>query len=50
MRWSSRFREGPLEGIVVRRESAQWCESRPKRIRADFTQVVGDHWRDTQPE
>lgn len=43
--WPSRFRDGPLEGIVVRRESAQWCDSRAKLVRADFTQAIGEHWR-----
>lgn len=43
--WPSRFRDGPLEGIVVRRESSQWCESRAKLVRADFTQAIGEHWR-----
>lgn len=43
--WPSRYRDGPLEGIVVRRESAQWCEGRAKLIRADFTQAIGEHWR-----
>ena len=43
--WPSRFSDGPLEGIVVRRESALWCERRAKLVRADFTQAIGDHWR-----
>jgi ATP-dependent RNA circularization protein (DNA/RNA ligase family) len=43
--WPSRYRDGPLEGIVVRRESAQWCDSRAKLVRADFTQAIGQHWR-----
>lgn len=43
--WTSRFRDGPLEGIVVRRESAQWCEQRAKLVRPDFTQAIGKHWR-----
>jgi ATP-dependent RNA circularization protein (DNA/RNA ligase family) len=43
--WPSRFRDGPLEGIVVRRETAQWCESRAKLVRAEFTQSIGEHWR-----
>jgi ATP-dependent RNA circularization protein (DNA/RNA ligase family) len=43
--WPSRFRDGPLEGIVVRREPAHWCESRAKLVRADFTQAIGEHWR-----
>ena len=42
---NSRFRQGPLEGVVIRRESADWCESRAKLVRAEFTQVIGEHWR-----
>ena len=42
---TSRFREGPLEGVVVRRENDQWCEARAKLVRADFTQAIETHWR-----
>jgi ATP-dependent RNA circularization protein (DNA/RNA ligase family) len=49
-RWPSRFRDGPLEGIVVRRESAEWCERRAKLVRADFTQAIGEHWRNRHLE
>lgn len=48
--WPSRYRDGPLEGIVVRRESSQWCESRAKLVRADFTQAIGEHWRNRRLE
>lgn len=48
--WPSCFRDGPLEGIVVRRESAQWCEGRAKLVRADFTQAIGEHWRNRRLE
>lgn len=41
----SRYRNGPLEGVVIRRESADWCEARAKLVRADFTQAVEQHWR-----
>lgn len=41
----SRFRTGPLEGIVIRRESPNWLEARAKLVRPEFTQVIGDHWR-----
>lgn len=40
----SHFRQGALEGIVVRRESAEWCEARAKLVRPDFTQTIGEHW------
>lgn len=42
---SSCFRDGPMEGIVVRRESENWCEARAKLIRSDFTQAIATHWR-----
>lgn len=42
---SSRYRQGPLEGVVIRQESIQWCESRAKLVRADFTQAIETHWR-----
>jgi ATP-dependent RNA circularization protein (DNA/RNA ligase family) len=48
--WPSRFRDGPLEGVVVRRESVDWCEERAKLVRADFTQAIGEHWRGRQIE
>lgn len=41
----SRYRQGPLEGVVIRRESVQWCEARAKLVRADFTQAIETHWR-----
>lgn len=48
--WPSRYRDGPLEGIVVRRESTDWCDSRAKLVRADFTQAIGEHWRSRRLE
>ena len=41
----SRFRDGALEGVVIRQESAEWCETRAKLVRADFTQPITEHWR-----
>lgn len=41
----SRYREGPLEGVVIRRESTEWCEARAKLVRPDFTQSIDTHWR-----
>lgn len=41
----SRYRQGPLEGVVIRHESADWCEARAKLVRAQFTQTIDDHWR-----
>jgi ATP-dependent RNA circularization protein (DNA/RNA ligase family) len=42
---ASRCRKGPLEGVVIRRESPEWCEGRAKLIRQDFTQTIDIHWR-----
>lgn len=41
----SHYRSGPMEGIVIRRESVSWCEARAKLVRADFTQAIETHWR-----
>lgn len=41
----SHYRAGPLEGVVIRRESADWCEARAKLVRPDFTQAIDTHWR-----
>lgn len=43
-RQQSQFRQGTLEGMVIRRESAQWCEARAKLVRPDFTQTITEHW------
>jgi ATP-dependent RNA circularization protein (DNA/RNA ligase family) len=42
---SSCYRNGPMEGLVIRRETTQWCEARAKLVRADFTQALAEHWR-----
>lgn len=41
----SRYRQGPLEGVIVRRDSEDWCEERAKLVRPEFTQVITEHWR-----
>lgn len=41
----SHYRHGPLEGLVVRRETPDWCQARAKLVRADFTQAIQTHWR-----
>ena len=46
----SRFRDGPLEGIVIRRENADWCDQRAKLVRAEFTQTITEHWRSRRIE
>ena len=41
----SLYRHGALEGVVIRRESPDWCEARAKLVRPDFTQAIDAHWR-----
>lgn len=46
MNTTSRYRAGlPLEGVVVRRESADCCKARAKLVRPDFHQAIDTHWR-----
>lgn len=40
----SRFRSGPLEGIIIRRENDEWLEARAKLVHPDFTQAITEHW------
>lgn len=42
---ASRYRAGALEGLVIRRESADWCEARAKLVRPGFAQAIDTHWR-----
>lgn len=42
---SSHYRKGAMEGLVIRRESVDWCDARAKLVRADFTQAIEQHWR-----
>lgn len=41
----SAFRDGPLEGVVIRREDELWLLDRAKLVRPDFTQAIDTHWR-----
>jgi|TARA_B100001057_G_scaffold458808_1_gene508425 ATP-dependent RNA circularization protein (DNA/RNA ligase family) len=41
----SHYRAGPPEGIIIRKQSDQWCEARAKLVRASFSQSIEDHWR-----
>ena len=41
----SEYRDGPIEGLVIRRESFGWCDSRAKLVRTDFMQAIDTHWR-----
>jgi ATP-dependent RNA circularization protein (DNA/RNA ligase family) len=42
---TSRYRSGAPEGLVIRKESELWCDTRAKLVRAEFTQTISDHWR-----
>lgn len=41
----SQFRNGGLEGLVVRREDDDWLLARGKLVRANFIQTIDKHWR-----
>lgn len=40
----SQYRKGPMEGLVIRQDTTDWCESRAKLVRPDFTQAIEKHW------
>ena len=46
----SRYRNGSPEGIIIRKDSAQWCVGRAKLVRAEFTQTIEEHWRSRKIE
>ncbi len=39
------YRDGPMEGLIVRVEDENWLGDRAKLVRADFTQSIDAHWR-----
>lgn len=41
----SHYRDGALEGVVVRREDENSLLKRGKLVRADFAQSIDTHWR-----
>ena len=41
---SSLYANGPMEGLVIRREDKNWLSARAKLVRADFTQAITEHW------
>ena len=41
----SRYRDGPMEGVVIRSEDDCWLRQRAKLVRAEFTQQIESHWR-----
>ncbi len=46
----SRYRTGPLEGLVVRSEAGDALQARAKLVRPDFTQAIDQHWRNRRLE
>lgn len=45
MRHPSKYREGSMEGLVIRADEADWSIARAKVVRADFAQAIAAHWR-----
>lgn len=41
----SAYRNGRLEGLVIRQDGPQWCERRAKLVHPDFVQQIEEHWR-----
>ena len=41
---SSQFGGGPVEGMVIRKQSSDWLTMRAKLVRAEFVQEIGEHW------
>jgi ATP-dependent RNA circularization protein (DNA/RNA ligase family) len=41
---SSAFRNGSLEGLVIRKENNEWLEARAKLVHPNFTQAIDEHW------
>ena len=41
---SSSYREGTMEGLVVRKDSENWCETRGKLVHTNFMQTMDEHW------
>jgi ATP-dependent RNA circularization protein (DNA/RNA ligase family) len=41
----SRYRDGPMEGVVIRAEDDRWLHQRAKLVRPDFTRRIKSHWR-----
>ncbi|MCC7461807.1 MAG: DNA ligase, partial [Gammaproteobacteria bacterium] len=41
----SRYRAGPIEGFVIRRETPDWLLDRAKLVHPEFVQGIDEHWR-----
>lgn len=42
---TSHYRQGHLEGVVIRHEDDDWLIQRAKLVRPDFVQSIEEHWR-----
>jgi hypothetical protein len=40
----SRVADGPIEGLYVRRDSADWLQARAKLVRPEFLLAIDEHW------
>lgn len=40
----SHYRDGGVEGIILRWEDDQWLKDRCKLVHPHFTQAIGEHW------
>ncbi|MGS0467893.1 hypothetical protein ACU8V3_12685 [Cobetia marina] len=41
----SAYRDGKLEGLVIRQDGPKWCKHRGKLVHDDFVQQIEEHWR-----
>ena len=41
----SRYRTGPVEGFVIRKETSDWLLARAKLVHPQFVQGIDEHWR-----
>lgn len=46
----SHYRDGPLEGVIIRKEDKDWLLARGKLVRSDFAQAIDAHWRSRKLE
>lgn len=41
---TSRYRDGPMEGLMVRQEAGASLQRRAKLVRPEFVQAIDEHW------
>lgn len=44
MTTNSRYRNGQLEGVIIRHDFENWCATRAKLVHPTFSQVMDRHW------